>query len=241
MNHNHVRTISITLVVLAAMAMAGYFLKRTFDVPGDAVDKGFEIADKSIDRIGKLAAAVNTQTIKADFTSTATTLAGTSRLQVTTIKQVELFERLDSVTWGGVRFPDVIVNAKAPVEYTFFLDLNGEWNFSWDDKTMTVLAPPIEFNTPAIDASALEYQVIKGSVLRNEEAVKEALRKTLTEQSKKRAADNIHIAREAARREVEKFVRKFVGQAYGVGESLPVIVRFRDEAAAAVQVENPTN
>lgn len=180
MSQNHLKTISTTIVVLATMAFIGYFLNRIFDAPGRIIQTSFEVVDKGTQAIKKLAAAVNTQTIKTEYTSTATTLAGASRLQVATINQVELFERLDTSTLIGFSLPDVIVNAKAPIEYTFFLDLHGEWEFSWDEKTMTVIAPAIQFNTPAIDSSAVEYQVIKGSLFRDISAAKESLRKPMS-------------------------------------------------------------
>ena len=238
--HNHVRTITVTVVALAAMLFAGYFLRRCANAPGEAVDKvpvaidkTSEALSKAADRaaaaLKKLAAAVNTKTIKTEYTSTGTVLAGTSRLQVATINQVELFDRRDSSTVWGVPLPDVIVSARAPIEYVYHLDLTGNWDFYFDEKRLHAVAPTLQFNKPAVDASAIEYTVTKGSVIRDHNAAINALKQTITAESYKRAEQNIHIAREAARREAERFIQRFILQAYGVDKDLPVSVVFRDE------------
>lgn len=229
MKTNHTKTIAITVVVLAAMTLVFYFTKRVFDAPGDTVNKGIEVAGKGLNGIKRLKKALGTRTIKTEYASTATKLAGTSRLQVATIHQVELFERLDSSTLIGIPLPDVVISAKAPIEYTYYFDLKGDWKFILGDKTLKVTVPALEFNTPAIDASAIEFNVIKGSIIRSSDAAKEALRKTLTEQSKYRAKENIGIAREAARREAQHFVRHWLSETFNIDESVPIEVYFADE------------
>ena len=227
------------------MVFAFYFLRRAANAPGDIADKVPEIIDKISEAVGKaaeraaeglkkFAAAVNTKTIKTEYTSTGTKLAGTSRLQVATIDQVELFERRDKSSVWGVSLPDVIVSARAPVQYTYYLDLTGDWDFYLDDKHAYAVAPTIKFNKPSVDASAIKYKVEEGSVIRDQNAAIEALKQTITAESYKRAEGDIHIAREAARREAERFVQRFIVQAYGVDKDLPVSVVFRDEAPPAI-------
>ena len=248
---NHVKTIAMTIIVLVVMTMlfAGYFLKRYADAPGDFIDSApefiKEILGTSADGLAALAEAVNTQTIKLDYTSTATTLAGTARLQVATISQVELFERHDSSILWGVPLPDVVVSARAPIEYTYYIDLTGALDFYLvDDRRLYAIVPLFEFNKPAVDASAIEYTVQKGSVIRNHDAAIEALKQTITEESYKRARENMQIARELARRQVEWFVQRFIGRTYGVDTDFWVTVVFRDETMPDVvrevsgQVEN---
>lgn len=232
MNPKNLKIIASTLVILSVLSFAGYFLNRSFNMPGNAIDKVEKIGGKALTAMERLAAAVHTKTIKTEYTSTATRLTGTSRLQVATIDQVELFERKDSSSLVGIPLPDIIVSARAPIEYTYFLDLSGDWNFHWNEKRLTVVAPPIQFNTPAVDASAIDYRVVEGSVFRDQNAAIAALKSSITTESKKRAKTNIHIVRDAARREVERFVQKFIVQAYGVGDYLPVNVVFSDESAA---------
>ena len=62
---------------------------------------------------------------------------------------MEVFERTDSATvfWGQLALPDVVVRARAPFEYTYYLDLNKTWELTLKKKS-TVTVP-----TPAIDVS----------------------------------------------------------------------------------------
>jgi hypothetical protein len=239
--HNHVRTIAVTVVALAAMLFAGYFLRRCANAPGEAVDKVPEAidktsealskaADRAADALKKLAGAINSKTIKTEYTSTGTTLAGTSYLQVARINQVEIFDKRDSATVFGIPLPDVVVSARAPVEYTYYLDLTGDWDFLIDGNRVYAIAPTIQYNKPSVDASAITYKVEEGSIIRDHKAVILVLKQSITAESLKRADQNIQIVREAARREAERFVQRFIMQAYGVEKGTPVSVVFRDEA-----------
>ena len=108
---------------------------------------------------------------------------GRRALQFATLRQDEVFSRRDqrSLFWGQLALPDVVVEARAPVEYTYYLDFEKPWTFRLEGETLRVEAPAIEWNAPALDASALRYEVREGSVLRDEAAVLAALRASLTE------------------------------------------------------------
>jgi len=49
---------------------------------------------------------------------------------------MEVFERTDSATvfWGQLALPDVVVRARAPFEYTYYLDLNKTWELTLKKK-----------------------------------------------------------------------------------------------------------
>lgn len=230
------RTIAMTLVVLVSLCLlfAAYLVKTGVDTPAKFIDNtpGFiqELFDISADGMAKLAQAINTRTINKEYISTATRLAGTTRLQVATIRQVEIFERRDSSMIWGIQLPDVVVSARAPIEYTYYIDLTDALDFYLlDDRHLYAVVPGLKYNKPAIDISQIDYTVQKGSVVRNHDAAVQALRTTMTEQSLKRARDNLELAREMARREIAWFVQKFIGDSFDLAVDLPVTVVFRDE------------
>ena len=129
-----------------------------------------------------MAAAFRTGTVTTTFRSYATEVTGTNRLQFAEVRQMEVFERRDeaAVLWGTLALPDVVVEARAPVEYTYYLDLDKEWTFRLEGKDVHVVAPPVEFNRPSVDVSALRYEVREGSLLRDEEIALDKLRSELS-------------------------------------------------------------
>ena len=180
--------------------------------------------------IEALAKAVNTRTIKLESFSTAAKLEGKSGLLVATFSQVEFFERTDDSTQWGVPLPDVVVSARAPVEYNYYIDLDGDLDFHLNNHLILyAIVPILEFNKPAVDVSAIEYRVEKGSIIRDHDAAIEMLRKTISEETKKRARKNMHIVRELARRKINRFVQTYINRTFGVHQDFPVEVIFRDE------------
>ena len=106
--------------------------------------------------------------------SYATQVSATTRLQVASVATGESFERKDELTilWGELSLPDVVVEARAPVEYTYYVALDKPWSFALDGPWLVVSAPALEFNAPALDASKLSFVVRQGSILRDEAAVR---------------------------------------------------------------------
>jgi hypothetical protein len=153
------------------------------------------------------------------------------RLQVAELSQVEVVERRDAMQLFGVPLPDVVVSARAPVTFTYVLDLDGTWDFDLTDRTVTVLAPELAWNAPAVDVSRLTFVKTETSILRDEEPVVEELRASLTAMFRQRARANVPLVRETARRQAEEFVRSWLLRAYGVPEDVRVVVRFRGEPA----------
>jgi hypothetical protein len=145
------------------------------------------------------------------------------------------------VLWGTFALPDVVVEARAPVEYTYFLDLDKEWQFHLEGKDVHVLAPAVEYNRPSVDVSALRYQVREGSVLRDEQIALDRLRGELSSLAERRARQQIPLVRETGRRSVEAFVEKWLVQRFADGDGYRARVRFADEPApAAPSVSSPT-
>ncbi|MFO1499693.1 MAG: hypothetical protein U1G07_15090 [Verrucomicrobiota bacterium] len=68
---------------------------------------------------------------------------------------MEVFTRTEepSTAFGYVPLPDVVVEARAPVEYTYYLDLKAKWEFVLSDGVLHAYAPAIRANKPAVDVS----------------------------------------------------------------------------------------
>ncbi len=223
----------ITVVaVLAILVGAGLWLTRMLiDAPGAAIGQGAKLVEAFGGKAVDVARAFREGQVKQEFFSHAATLSGTGRLQVATLKQRETFlrEESGSTAWGLIPVPKIVVQAQAPVEYTYFVDLKGAWEFRQQDKTITVIPPPLEPNTPALDVSALAFYTLEGSIWRDDEPVRERLRETFTTSLRKRARNNEALVREVSRREIAGFVEKWLAEKFGDGRDYFVKVVFPDE------------
>jgi hypothetical protein len=219
--------IAAVAVVAIVAASLVYLFRYTASVPGDVMKEGREaLAD-----LREVAAAFRTGTVTTTFRSYATEVTGTNRLQFAEVKQMEVFERRDeaAVLWGTLALPDVVVEARAPVEYTYYLDLDKEWTFRLEGKDVSVVAPPVEYNRPAVDVSALRYEVREDSVLRDEQIALDRLRAQLTALTLQRARQQLPLVRETGRRSVEAFVETWLVQRFADGDDYRARVRFADE------------
>jgi len=212
---------------VVALLAAVYLVDRLLRMPGRAVDAGREVAAELLD----LAAAFHQGRVETAFASYATSLAASSRLQVATLRQVEVFTRTESssVLWGKLQLPDVVVQARVPVEYVYYLDLDGAWRFELSGRRLTVHVPPLEFNSPALDVSRLEYDIRASSILRDEDAAIAALQAGLTELARRRARELREISRETARHQTERFVADWLSAAFDDAEDHEIEVIFADE------------
>ena len=95
------------------------------------------------------------------------------------------------------------------------------------DGVVYVLAPPIRFNKPAVDASAITYEVKKG-YLKSAEAL-ENLKKSISSLVFLKGKENISLIRENGRRQVAEFVEAWMLKSFTDGKRYPVKVIFPDE------------
>lgn len=234
------RTSMTIIVVVAIVVGAGVYLaKSLIDVPRDIAGEGRE----ALEEIQKIAQAFSAGTVTTTFISYATEVSGSNYLQFATLKQMEVFERTDAraTLWGQLALPEVVVEARAPVEYTYYLDLNGHWEMQLEGQSVRVTAPEIQFNTPSVDASAIRYEVREGSIFRDEEEALANLRNGLMEMSRQRAEQNIDLIRELGRRKTQEFVENWLAHTFDDGRSYGVEIRFADESVPTVPPENPGN
>ena len=216
-----------TMWMVVALIFAGsgvYVFKSCRDAPGDVIDR-------TKHALATVAAAFSRGSVTTAFVSYATTVSNQQYFQFATLKQTEIFTRTEetSTAFGYIPLPDVVVEARAPVEFTYYLDLNGAWRFVLKDNQVYVYAPPIRFNKPAVDASAISYEVKKGK-LKTAEA-QENLKKSISSLAVIRAKENIPLVRENARRQTAEFVERWLLKSFTDGKNYPVKVYFPDETS----------
>jgi hypothetical protein len=226
-------------LVAAFLIFAGLYVFNSLRrVPAEVASSGAKL----VRELGDLARAFTTGTVETSFHSYATEVSGSSFFQFAALDEIEVFERSDhtSTLWGQLVLPEVVVRATAPVHYTYYLDLDGEWRFELADDTVRVRAPKIQFNKPAVDASRIEYEVRQGSVLRDEAAALEKLREGISAMAHRRAQENIHLVRELGRRKTEEFVATWLLDSFGEAErSRRIEVVFAGEAKPSLPSEQP--
>ncbi|HEV7869533.1 MAG TPA: hypothetical protein VGO90_17720, partial [Chthoniobacteraceae bacterium] len=124
-----------------------------------------------------------------------------------------------------------------PVEYSYYLDLEGSWQFERDGSVLRVYPPPIVPNTPAMDVSALSFYTLEGSVWRDEQLVKDKLRASLTGVLRERAVKNTALVREIGRQRLADFVEKWLAEKFSDGGEFHVKVIFPEERPAVPVTE----
>jgi hypothetical protein len=227
---------NVTLWIGLALVLAGgavIILRSCLAVPERVLRKTGAAIDKTGEALATIAAAFRQGSIRTSFVSYATTLTNSQRLQFATLRQMEIFTRTEepSTAFGYVPLPDVVVEARAPVEYTYYLDLNARWDFRLHDGVLEVFAPPIRANKPALDVSALTYEVKKGH-FKTAEAL-DNLKSSISSLVILRAKDNIPLVRETGRHETEQFVERWLTRAFADGKQYPVKVYFPGESPPA--------
>jgi hypothetical protein len=217
-------------IALVFMVGTVVMLRSCLAFPERVLQKAGQTIDKSGEALATVAGAFRQGTIRTSFVSYATTITNSTRLQFATLKQMEMFTRSEepSTAFGYVPLPDVVVEARAPVEYTYYLDLNARWDFQLRDGILEVHAPAIRANKPAVDVSALNYEVKRGR-FKTAEAV-ENLKSSISSLVVLRAKENIPLVRETGRRETEQFVEKWLARSFTDGKQYPVKVYFPGES-----------
>jgi len=227
-------TACITIFLILAVSTV-YAFKSCLNAPANAFHNAGELADKIGHQLQKVASAFSQGTVTTTFTSYATSISGSQYFQFATLNQTEVFTRKDETTtgFGYIPLPDVIVEATAPVTYTYFLDLNDKWDFVLQDGVIYVTAPDIKYNKPAVDPSKITYEVKRNSMIRNTKDAMENLKSSITVLSYRKAQTNINLVRENGRRQTELFVQNWLEHSFTDGKNYPVKVRFRSEAKTA--------
>jgi hypothetical protein len=217
------------VIVAIFTGAAVYVFKSCRDLPGDVATRSGKTIREVGHALADVAAAFRRGTITTSFVSYATSLTNQQYLQFATLKQMEIFTQSEapSTGFGYIPLPEVVVEARVPVEYTYYLDLKGDWKFVLEGNILHVFAPPIRFNKPAPDVSQLRYEVKKGYL--KTDAAQERLQSSITSLVILRAKDNIPLVKETGRRQTEEFVQTWLANAFSDGKKYPVKVYFPGE------------
>ena len=143
------------------------------------------------------------------------------------------------MAWGVISLPSIVVQADVPVEYGYYLDFNGSWEFAQKDNVVTAYAPLIQPNTPAADVSKLTFYTLEGHIWQDDKAVRDRLQGSLTTALHQRAVEHIPMVREMARRQVQAFVEKWLVDSFSDGRDFQVKVAFPDERLSPLAEDQP--
>ncbi|HXG47219.1 MAG TPA: hypothetical protein VNO52_06320 [Methylomirabilota bacterium] len=221
------------IAIVGIVTAAGlYVFKSLRDLPGEALENVGQTVRRTGEALATVASAFHHGTVTTSFLSYATRLSGQQHFQFATLRQMEVFTQSDQRTtgFGYIPLPEVIVEARAPVEFTYYLDLNAPWRFELRDGVLHVFAPPIRFNQPAVDASAIQYEIRKGSLFRDTAEAMENLKQAITMLTRLRARENIRLVRETGRRQTAEFIERWLARQFADGAQYPVKVYFPGEA-----------
>ena len=228
---------------LAAMILcAGLWLfHKIASAPAATLDRGVTLVKEVGQQASTVAKGFQRQTVREEFLSSSIKLTGFTRLQVATLDEHETFRRKESnsLAWGLISLPAIVVQADVPVEYGYYLDLNGTWDFAQADGSVTAYPPPIQPSTPAADVSRLTFYTLEGHVWQDDKAVRERLQGTLTPALRARATEHIPLVREIARRQVQLFVEKWLADTFSDGHQFQVKVLFPEERPPQATTETP--
>jgi len=204
-------------------------LRSCRTLPGETLEKTGQVIEKTGKAVADIAAAFRQGTITTEFFSYGTTVSNQQYFQFATLKQKEVFTRSEEARtgFGYIPLPEIIVEARAPVEYTFYLDLKGKWDFVLTDNVIHVFTPSIRFNRPSVDASAITYEVKKG-YLKTEEAL-DNLKQSITSLAVLKARENIPLVRENGRKQTTEFVEGWLMKSFSDSKNYTVKVYFPGE------------
>lgn len=214
----------ITMILVGGTVL---IFRACVKMPGETISKTGDAVRKATSALKDVAAAFRQGTITTSFTSYATTIEGMQLLQVGKVNQMEIFTRSDERALGYIPLPEVIIEARAPIEYTYYVDLNKPWHFIIEKNVLQVYPPEIGVNTPAVDVSRMDFEVKKGRF--GTEQVREDLKKSISFMAKEKARQNIGLIRETARGKIGEFVANWLARSFPDGQDYPVKVFFPDE------------
>lgn len=219
--------LAMVFLTIACLALPIVLIRSAMRRVRNLSDAGELVTQK----VRSVAEAFRTGTVETRLRSYATEVKGVSRFQFAELRQLESFERTDtaSIAWGLVPLPDVVVEARGQVLYTYALDLQKPWELRLHDETVDVFAPFPEPGVPALDPSTLTFEVKRGSVIRDEAAVRAALQAGLSSLLMQRAREHIALVKETGRNTTADFVRNFLISSYDDAAGYQVNVRFSGE------------
>lgn len=209
---------AISRIGVAAVIIFGlvYLMVHLFDVPKELFKTTDQIVKNRMEEFSNIVTALNSGIVITELRSYTTKVTSSNYLQITQLQTVETFTKRDSLQY----WPDVEVETRAPVEYTFYLDLQDEWHFTLVENPndsgyvqipeIIIRAPDIKWNKPSVDISKMTERILRGSILRDEEAVKRKLRAEISKICYERAAEKIDLIRAIARENTKQYIESWL-------------------------------
>lgn len=165
-------------------------------------------------------------------------------LEVSTVRATEVFAAKYVYSFFGIPLGRTVTKIRVPAYYKYQIALAPEWRVLRTGAVFTVITPPVRVSLPvAVDLAKLE-QYDSGTWIfaaLNNKADMATLQREITASLAKRALNPRYISlqREAARKTVEEFVRKWLlTQTQWSAESPSTIrVLFSDEPIGAFGVQ----
>lgn len=219
----------LALTLLAALIIGGI-------VAWKFVEESARLAHVAGDWLHRVGDKMQSRSIEETFREVVTRVISTEGdvLELATVETVETFTRADSrslfgdllylgTTWSEIR---------VPVVYRYHLKLSDEWRVEVRGRQCRVLAPPPRPSLPpALRTEGMEKKSDSGWLRFNAAENLAQLEKDLTPRLEKRAGDKRHLdlAREANRRSVAAFVRRWMLQNQPDSADLEIQVVFPDD------------
>jgi len=218
------------ILVLACVLIGGVVAWKFFDLARDAAVWLRDLPTRMV-----------RQEITQSFRESVTSIASTNGdiLEVATLHTDETITSYDMKTIlnDAVYLGTTISEIRTPVVYRYHIRLSDEWRLSVEDRRCIVHAPVMRASLPpAIRTEGMEKKSAAGWLRFNAAENLAELEKSLTLTLEKRAGNKAHLdlVREAARKSVGEFVKKWLlkdGQAT-TGEVKSITVIFPDEVKA---------
>jgi len=157
-------------------------------------------------------------------------------LEVATIRATEQFDKRFVYTVLGLEVGETVPHIRVPAVYRYHIELAPEWTIIRSGDVFTVVTPPVRPSLPvAVDLAHMEKDVGGTWILIpfNERADLESLQRdiTATLAVKADSAAYRQMRREAARKTVTEFVRKWLASQarWQIGSTSTIRVLFPDE------------
>ena len=186
---------------------------------------------------------MHSRTVQESFQERLTQVVSTEGdvLELARVEMEETFRRTDSRSVLGemIYLGTTVSEIRVPVVYRYHLKLSDPWQLEIEDGVCRVRAPMIRpTQPPALRTEGMEKKSESGWLRFNAAENLAALEKSLTPRLEQRAGDERHLgrAREASRRSVEVFVRKWMLESHPEIGTLELQVQFPDELDATRNV-----
>ncbi|GEM_PF-6362841 len=113
---------------------------------------------------------------------------------------------------NGKTLSSAIIEVRAPVTYNYFVDMKGNWKISCEGDMLTVVAPKLKVEEPAVDLSRMETIIDSGKLIFGEKDKLEELRKQFYPDMMKKSLspEYLEMIREDARRSLAEFANGWI-------------------------------